>query len=185
MRWWWRRARSPASMPEAICRSTEAEPRLKGGRPRSRGERRPRPAGSKAAQGEGGQEAEGQGQERPRRPRPRRRGQAGARSPRRRRRGMSNAGAASDHRPAGGDREELGRLPDAQGVHLRGAPGGQQAPDPGRAAEALRCHRDRRPHHADAPARGHPRPHPRAPPPRWKKAIVTLKEGDSIAVFEG
>ena len=51
-------------------------------------------------------------------------------------------------------------------------------------AEAVRRDRDRRPHHADA-RHEVTRGRTRGTTARWKKAIVTLKDGDSIAVFEG
>ena len=193
MRSWSRKVRSRARRRELAAEelpSRRAEKRTasRGGEGREGGEEDREGGSAEAGQGEGGQDRP----RRRRRPRPTKaqggqeeHGQVGEEGRAEEEEGgQVMPDAAPDDRPAGGDREELGRLSGAQGVRLRGASGGQQAPDPRGAAEALRGHGHRvrtmqmRRH---AVTRGRTR----GTTARWKKAIVTLKDGDSIAVFEG
>src|SRR5687768_17706844 len=64
-------------------------------------------------------------------------------SPRRRRRRRNNARPRQDRRATADHREELRRVPVAEGVRLRGASGSEQAPDQGRPGDPVRGARDR------------------------------------------
>src|SRR5215217_1116926 len=56
---------------------------------------------------------------------------------------------------------QAGKRASQEGIRLRGASRGQQVSDPGCPAEAVRSDGHRRPHHADAAARGYPGTDPR------------------------
>ena len=111
--------------------------------------------------------------------------EAGEEVRRRRRRGSEHVTRpAPGNREAARDGEEFRRLPAAEGLYVRGAPGIVEAPDPG-SARALfdvnvtdvRTMQMRR----NEVTRGRTR----GTTARWKKAIVTLRDGQTLPVFEG